>query len=110
MNKHVLLMSCALGGLALSSGGAYAAAAAAATTDTGAASTVSEVIVTAEKREANIQTVPIAVTAFTSKERALEGINTIQDMTDFTPGFTYSSQLDRPVMRGLSRNNNFYTI
>jgi iron complex outermembrane receptor protein len=110
MNKHVLLMSCALGALALSSGGAYAAAAAAATTDTGAASTVSEVIVTAEKREANIQTVPIAVTAFTSKERALEGINTIQDMTDFTPGFTYSSQLDRPVMRGLSRNNNFYTI
>jgi iron complex outermembrane receptor protein len=110
MNKHVLLMSCALGALALSSGGAYAAAAAAATTDTGAASTVSEVIVTAEKREANIQTVPIAVTAFTSKERALEGINTIQDMTDFTPGFTYSSQLDRPVMRGLSRNNNTYTI
>ena len=110
MNKHVLLMSCAVGALALSSGGAYAAAAAAATTDTGAGSTVSEVIVTAEKREANIQTVPIAVTAFTSKERALEGINTIQDMTDFTPGFTYSSQLDRPVMRGLSRNNNFYTI
>ena len=31
-------------------------------------------------------------------------------MTDFTPGFTYSSQLDRPAMRGLSRNNNIYTI
>ena len=110
MKKHALLATCALSALALSSGGAYAAAADANTTDTSAASTVSEVIVTAEKRAANIQTVPIAVTAFTSKERALEGISTIQDMTDFTPGFTYSSQLDRPVMRGLSRNNNFYTI
>ncbi|HLK25043.1 MAG TPA: TonB-dependent receptor plug domain-containing protein, partial [Caulobacteraceae bacterium] len=67
------------------------------------------VVVTAEKRSANIQSVPIAVTAFTSRQRAVEGITTIQDMTDFTPGLTYSSQLDRPAMRGLSRNNNIYT-
>jgi iron complex outermembrane receptor protein len=67
------------------------------------------VIVTAEKRSANIQTVPIAVTAFQSHQRDIEGISTIQDMTDFTPGLTYSSQLDRPAMRGLSRNNNIYT-
>jgi iron complex outermembrane receptor protein len=71
--------------------------------------TVGEIIVTAEKREASIQSVPIAVTAFTSKERAIQGINTVQDMTNFTPGLTYSSQLDRPVMRGLARNNNEYT-
>jgi iron complex outermembrane receptor protein len=98
-----------MGALALSSGGAYAAAAAASTTDTGAASTVSEVIVTAEKRAQNIETVPVAVTAFTSQQRNVMGISTVQDMTDFTPGLTYSSELDRPAMRGISRNNNVYT-
>jgi len=72
------------------------------------ASTVGEVIVTAEKRSVNVQKVPVAVTAFTSKERALEGIGTVQEITDFTPGLTYSSQLDRPVIRGLARNNNIY--
>ena len=72
-------------------------------------STIPEVVVTAEKRAVNIQNVPVAVTAFTAKERALEGINTVQDLTNFTPGFTYSSQLDRPVMRGLARDSNVYT-
>jgi len=107
MNQRVLLLSCAFGALAMSSGGAWAATAAAPAADNGATS-VTEVIVTAEKRSANIQDVPESVTAFTSKDRALKGINTVQDMTNFTPGFTYSSQLDRPAMRGLARNNNIY--
>jgi len=110
MNQRVLLLSCAVGALALSSSGAYAAAAAAAPADTSqSATSVTEVIVTAEKRAANIQSVPETVTAFTAKDRALKGISTVQDMTNFTPGFTYSSQLDRPAMRGLARNNNIYT-
>ena len=70
---------------------------------------IPEVVVTAEKRAVNIQNVPVAVTAFTAKERALEGINTVQDLTNFTPGLVYSSQLDRPVMRGLARTTNTYT-
>ena len=70
--------------------------------------TIQEVVVTAEKRSVNIQQVPVAVTAFTAKERALIGINSVQDMTNFTPGLTYSSQLDRPVMRGLARTTNIY--
>jgi iron complex outermembrane receptor protein len=69
---------------------------------------IQEVVVTAEKRSVNIQNVPVAVTAFTSKERALKGINTVQDLTNFTPGLTYSSQLDRPVIRGLARSTNVY--
>ena len=52
------------------------------------ADTVQEVVVTAEKRSVNIQQVPVAVTAFTAKERALIGINSVQDMTNFTPGLT----------------------
>ena len=69
---------------------------------------IAEVVVTAEKRSVNIQSVPVAVTAFTAKERALKGINTVQDLTNFTPGLTYSSQLDRPVIRGLARSTNVY--
>ncbi len=112
MRKQVLAISCALGALAMS-GGARAAAAAAdsSSSDQGtSAATVSEIIVTAERREANIQTVPVAITAFPSEERNRKGIITVQDMTNFTPGFTYSSQLDRPVMRGLARNTNGYTV
>ena len=84
------------------------AAADAAAATTKGADTVQEVVVTAEKRSVNIQQVPVAVTAFTAKERALIGINSVQDMTNFTPGLTYSSQLDRPVMRGLARTTNIY--
>ncbi|HEY2179167.1 MAG TPA: TonB-dependent receptor [Caulobacteraceae bacterium] len=105
MKHHILLATCALSALSLGSGSALAAAAAANTTS---ATSVEEIVVTAEKREANLQEVPMQVTAFTSKDRALKGINTVQDMTNFTPGFTYSSQLDRPAMRGLARNNNIY--
>jgi iron complex outermembrane receptor protein len=84
---------------------APSAPAAAAQAQTGG---ISEVIVTAEKRAVSLQKVPVAVTAFTAKERALEGINSIQDLTNFTPGLTYSSQLDRPVIRGLARSTNVY--
>jgi iron complex outermembrane receptor protein len=88
---------------------AFAAPAAAPAAAANPETTVGEIIVTAERREASIQSVPIAVTAFTAKERAVQGINTVQDMTNFTPGLTYSSQLDRPVMRGLAKNNNQYS-
>jgi iron complex outermembrane receptor protein len=98
----------ALSAIATSSHAADAAAAADAADSSQGATTLEAIIVTAEKREVNLQDVPIAVTAFTAKQRALVGISTVQDMTDFTPGLTYSSQLDRPVMRGLARNNNIY--
>ncbi|MEP6967259.1 MAG: hypothetical protein ABI906_04200, partial [Pseudomonadota bacterium] len=86
MNKQVLLMSCAFGALLLSGRGALAAAAGAADTAAQSATTVGEVIVTAEKRAVNIQDVPVAVTAFTAQDRNLKGINTVQDMTNFVPG------------------------
>ena len=107
MNKRVLLLSCAVAALSSFAGMAAAAAAAApAPAASEQASTVGEVIVTAEKRAVNVQQVPVAVTAFTAKQRDLEGITTIQDMTNFTPGLTYSSQLDRAAMRGLARLSN----
>ncbi len=111
MTKSGLLMSCAAGALALTAGFAVAAPASAPAAPVSAApeaTTIGEIVVTAEKREANLQNVPEAVTAFTAKERNIKGISTVQDLTNFTPGFTYSSQLDRPAMRGLAKNNNIY--
>lgn len=102
--KHALLASSALLGVALST----TAQAQSRPASAAAATTIEELVVTAERRSANLQDVPVAVTAFSAHERAIEGITTVQDMTNFTPGLTYSSQLDRPVMRGLARNNNIY--
>jgi len=64
------------------------------------------VFVTAERRAANIQKVPIAVTAFTAKQRDILGIQTLQDLTDFTPGLSYSTSLDRAFIRGVGRQTN----
>ena len=116
MRKNTLFVACAAAALAAGSGTlaqtspARASKPAAATpADGGGGTTVGEIVVTAEKREANIQDVPEAVSAFTAQDRNIKGIQTVQDLTNFTPGFTYSSALDRPAMRGLSRNTNQYT-
>jgi iron complex outermembrane recepter protein len=67
-----------------------------------------EIVVTAEKRQANLQDVPVAISAFTSETRDLLGITTIQDLTDFTPGLSYASTLDRMSLRGVGRLTNNY--
>ena len=103
MNKRLLLLTCAVGAFSSLAGVASAApAAAGAAADQG----LTEVVVTAEKREQSLQQVPVAISAFTSKERDIKGIETIQDITNFTPGLTYSTQLDRTNMRGLGRLTN----
>src|SRR6202041_3007159 len=56
---------------------------------------IAEIVVTAEKRNESLETVPVAISAYTSKTRDLIGIDTIQDMTNFTPGLAYSTSLDR---------------
>ncbi|WP_293450891.1 TonB-dependent receptor [Phenylobacterium sp.] len=61
---------------------------------------------TAEKREQSLQDVPVAISAFTAEKRDLVGINTVQDMTNFTPGLQYSTQTDRISLRGVGRLNN----
>ena len=70
--------------------------------------TVTEVVVTAEKREQSIQHVPVAISAFTSARRDLIGISSVADLTNFTPGLQYSSQLDRISLRGIGRNSNVH--
>ena len=76
MTKTILLTTCAMATLAFSSSTALAAAAAAASADRG--TTIGELVVTAERRETNLQDTPIAVSAFsadTLKNEKLEGGN-----------------------------------
>jgi iron complex outermembrane recepter protein len=67
---------------------------------------IQEIVVTAEKRNESLETVPDAISAYTSKTRDLIGIETIQDMTNFTPGLAYSTSLDRAFIRGVGRETN----
>ena len=89
------------------------AAAIAAVATPAAAQTVNmieELVVTAEKREQSLQDVPVAISAFTSKQRDLVGISTVQDLTNFTPGFVYQSSNDRASMRGIGRLTNVNAV
>jgi len=67
---------------------------------------IEELVVTAEKREQSLQDVPVAVSAFTDERRELVGINSVQDLTNFTPGLSYSTNNDRIALRGIGRFSN----
>ena len=41
---------------------------------------IAEIVVTAEKRNESLETVPVAISAYTAKTRDLIGIETIQDI------------------------------
>jgi iron complex outermembrane receptor protein len=72
--------------------------------------TIEELVVTAEKREQSLQDVPVAISAFTNRQRDLVGISTVQDLTNFTPGFVYQSSNDRASMRGIGRLTNVHAV
>jgi iron complex outermembrane recepter protein len=82
------------------------APAAAAATPANDESGIQEIVVTAQKRTENLESVPVAISAFTSKERDLIGIETVQDMSNFTPGLAYNTYDDRAYIRGVGRETN----
>ena len=49
-----------------------------------------EITVTARKRDESIQDAPYTITALTSVDIEVKGINELQDIVSFTPGFFYS--------------------
>jgi iron complex outermembrane recepter protein len=106
IKKVALLLSggalALVGGFASGEPAAPGGAASAVSADDG----IQEIVVTAQKRSENLESVPVAVTAFTSKERDLIGVKTMQDLTDFTPGLAYSTVLDRAFIRGVGRETN----
>src|SRR3954469_12362098 len=79
-------------------------------TNAAASNTIEELVVTAERRAQSLQDVPVAISAFTSANRDLVGINTIQDMTNFTPGLNYTSANDRASIRGVGRLTNAHPV
>ncbi|MGA0600086.1 TonB-dependent receptor [Caulobacter sp. KR2-114] len=99
----------ALGAIAAPAMAADAGAAAGAETAAPDQNTIDTLVVTAEKREQSVQDVPIAISAFGTKQRDLKGINTVQDMTNFTPGLVYSSTNDRASVRGVGRLTNIHS-
>ncbi|WP_334161776.1 TonB-dependent receptor [Phenylobacterium sp.] len=94
--KRQLLAMSALVSAALVADAAYAQA----------SNTIEELVVTAEKREQSLQDVPVAVSAFTDERRETIGINSVQDLTNFTPGLAYATNNDRIAMRGIGRFTN----
>jgi iron complex outermembrane receptor protein len=66
---------------------------------------IAEVVVTAERRQTNLQKVPLAVSVFTAKERDAIGINSVQDVTNFAPGFTYDQGNVHAYIRGVGRQS-----
>jgi iron complex outermembrane recepter protein len=108
MTKNLLWLSCATAALVLSAGAAQAAtadASASATDSSQTAASVSELVVVAEHRETALQKIPVAVSVFTGAQRDLIGINTVQDVTNFAPGFTYDPGTVHAYIRGVGRQS-----
>jgi outer membrane receptor protein involved in Fe transport len=65
---------------------------------------VQEIIVTAEKREASANTVPMSITAATGAQLEAQGIKQPRDLVKITPSFTYTdSYVGSPIytLRGV---------
>lgn len=68
---------------------------------------IEEVIVTAERRAESMQSVPVAVTAFTGEEMDAQGIVDIKGITERTPGFTmgvFNPGQPQLYIRGIGSN------
>jgi iron complex outermembrane receptor protein len=105
MTKNLLLMTCASSALVLLAGAAHAATAAAVAADTDQSTNVTELVVTAEKREQSLQKVPVAVSVFTGASRDRIGISTVQEVTNFAPGFVYDPGDVHAYIRGVGRQS-----
>ncbi|MFK8021132.1 MAG: TonB-dependent receptor, partial [Pseudomonadales bacterium] len=74
-----------------------------------AQSVLEEVVVTAQKREQNVQDVPIAITAFTGAQMNALGVKQSIDIAAFTPGVHISGNLagqnTQFSIRGVTQND-----
>ena len=71
----------------------------------GGGSMVEELVVTAQKREENIQDVPVAVTAFTTKKLEELNVNSFDDYVKFLPSVAFQSSapgFSNVYMRGVA--------
>jgi outer membrane receptor protein involved in Fe transport len=67
-------------------------------------SLVPEIIVTAQKREENLNAVPMSITAVTGEQLKRAGVNEVRDLIKVSPGFSYAdSYVGSPIytLRGI---------
>ncbi len=65
---------------------------------------VPEIIVTAQKREENVNAVPMSITAVTGEQLKRAGVNEVRDLVKVSPGFNYAdSYVGSPIytLRGI---------
>ncbi len=67
-----------------------------------------EIVVTARKKEENLQDIPLSITAFSAEELSRRGLQEMEDIALFTPGFNFEdfggSGYAAPVIRGTTQN------
>ncbi|HLI66208.1 MAG TPA: hypothetical protein VKU90_07565, partial [Caulobacteraceae bacterium] len=102
MGASVVVLSAVAAPALAQTPGAPATAAAAAPAPQGSSA---DVIVTAEHRQTRLQKIPVAVSVFTGQSRDRTGIQTVQDVTNFAPGFTYDTVTVNAGMRGVTRQS-----
>ena len=74
----------------------------------GFAAPLEEIIVTAQKRETNLQSTPIAITAFGADQLQDRGINGAEDLQYYVPGLTFGKTVTRTsqvTLRGVGAEN-----
>jgi iron complex outermembrane receptor protein len=97
------LLSCAISSI-------LGVSAAASAQDAARQTGLEEIIVTAERRAETVLEVPLSISAYSDKAREQLGIISIQDMANFAPGVSFNMATDRPSIRGVARQSNFFTI
>lgn len=66
------------------------------------------IVVTANKREETVQDVAVAVTAVTSEAKQEYGVISVTDLTNVTPGLSYTPGNERVTLRGIGRLSNSF--
>jgi iron complex outermembrane receptor protein len=51
---------------------------------------VTEIVVTAQKREEKVNSVPMSITAVTGAQLAAGGVTQVRDLVKLTPGFSFA--------------------
>jgi iron complex outermembrane receptor protein len=68
--------------------------------------TLAEVVITAEKRETNLQDTPISIAAFSGAELDSAGITTTDGLSNLTPGLVVQKEvIGKVVIRGVGTEN-----
>ena len=68
---------------------------------------IEDIVVTAQRREENLQDVPLSVSAFSAEQLAAQGTTDVGRLEGIVPGFTFgrSGSDARPAMRGVRTEN-----